>query len=128
VQEGGGEGNLQARAYRLGYGQFLSELAGQNALEKSQLIAMVEKVIDRICTLSSTPEKSKAVEEFTDCLVRLTQSLKEKTPAYFRQVQPDLKSKILEKASSSVKNYGSSLPSLSSKARFALMDLLDLIA
>ncbi len=127
VQEGGGDGNLQARAYRLGYGQFLSELAGQNALEKSQLIAMVEKVIDRIWTLSSTPDKSKAVEEFADCLVRLTQSLKEKTPAYFRQVQPDLKAKIQEKSNAIVQK-GEPRPSLSSKARFALMDLLDLIA
>jgi hypothetical protein len=48
VQEDGGEGSIQARAYRLGYGQFLSELAGQNALEKQQLFAMVEKRVSRV--------------------------------------------------------------------------------
>lgn len=128
VQEGGGEGSLQARAYRLGYGQFLSELAGQNALEKSRLLAMVEKVMDRIWALTASPDKSTSVEEFIDCLVRLTQSLKQKTPGYFRQVKEDLKLRISEKATSLVKKTAGDRPSLSSKARFALMDLNDLIA
>ncbi len=127
VQEGGGEGSIQARAYRLGYGQFLSELAGQNALEKKQLFAMVEKVVDRIWTLTAIPEKSKTVEEFADCLVRLTQSLKQKTPAYFRQVHKDLQGRILEKSVALVKKQAGDRPSLSTKAKCALMDLNDLL-
>jgi len=75
---------LKKKQYRMGYGHFLSELAGQNALEKEQLFAMVEKVMDKIYILSNIPGKVKAVEEFVDCIVRLTKSLRERSPKFLR--------------------------------------------
>jgi hypothetical protein len=118
---------VKKRQYRLGYGQFLSELAGLNALEKEQLLAMVSKVIEKVMLMSSEEEKVKGVEESIDCLVRLTKSLKDRSPVFFRGVQEDLKVRILESANSLIAKAAGPRPSLSNKARFGLMDLRDLL-
>jgi len=117
---------LKKKQYRMGYGHFLSELAGQNALEKEQLFAMVEKVMEKICALSDEAEKVKTVEEFVDCIVRLTKSLRERSPKFFKTVQDDLKVRVIEKAERLLDKSITHV-SLSSKARFGIMDLRDLI-
>lgn len=131
VQEEGGTADsntvAKQRQYRLGYGQFISELAGQNALEKEQLLAMVVKVMDNIWTLTSQAEKVNAVEECVDCLVRLTKSLMEKTPKFFKEVKGDMGLRILEQITALVTKKAGDRPSLSPKARFGLMDLKDIL-
>ena len=129
VQEGTGDSNTVAkqRQYRLGYGQFISELAGQNALEKEQLLAMVVKVMDNIWALTSQADKVNAVEECVDCLVRLTKSLMEKTPKFFKEVKADMGLRILEQITALVTKKAGDRPSLSPKARFGLMDLKDIL-
>jgi len=131
VQEEGGESDsntvAKQRQYRLGYGQFISELAGQNALEKEQLLAMVSKVMDNIWTLSSQEDKVNAVEECVDCLVRLTKSLMEKSPKFFKDVKGDMGMRILEQITALVTKKAGDRPSLSPKARFGLMDLKDIL-
>lgn len=127
VQEGGGEGSVQARAYRLGYGQFISELAGKNALEREQLFAMVSKVMEKVWVATAEQEKSRQVEEYVDCLVRLTQSLGEKSPKFFGTVKRDLSQIVLEKARALIAKTAGDRPSLTSKSRCALMDLVDLL-
>lgn len=117
---------VEARMYRMGYGLFLSELAGQNALEKQQLFALVQLVVDKVWELTAEENRPKAVEEFVDCLVRLVRNLKERSPRYFGSVRPELESQILEKANILIAKT-TPRPSLSSKARYALMDLRDLI-
>ena len=129
VQEGTGDSNTLAkqRQYRLGYGQFISELAGQNALEKEQLLAMVLKVMDNIWMLSSQEDRVNAVEECVDCLVRLTKSLMEKTPKFFKEVKGEIGLRILERITALVTKKAGDRPSLSPKARFGLMDLKDIL-
>ena len=129
--EGEGEGSsdkiIKQRQYRLGYGQFISELASLNALEKSQLLAMVEKVMEKIWSLTAQEDKTKTVEEFIDCLIRLTKSLSDKSPKFFALVKDDIKTRIIEQVSGLVNKTAGSRPSLSSKSRFGLMDLKDIL-
>ena len=131
VQEEGGASDsntvAKQRQYRLGYGQFISELAGQNALEKEQLLAMVLKVMDNIWALSSEADKVNAVEECVDCLVRLTKSLMEKSPKFFKDVKGEMGARILERITALVSKKAGDRPSLSPKARFGLMDLKDIL-
>lgn len=118
---------IKQRQYRLGYGQFISELASLNALEKDQLLAMVAKVMDKIWTLTAEEDKTKTVEEFIDCIFRLTKSLREKSPKFFASVKDEMKVRIMEKASSIIERTAGPRPSLSVKARFGLMDLKDIL-
>jgi hypothetical protein len=118
---------IRRRLYRLGYGQFISELACNKALEKEQLIAMVSKVMDKVWELTALDEKVKVVEEFIDCLVRLTKSLVQKSPEFFDMVKGDMAASILERAQGLINKTAGSRPSLSTKAKFGLMDLKDLL-
>jgi hypothetical protein len=118
---------IKQRQYRLGYGQFISELASLNALEKDQLLAMVGKVMDKIWILTAEEDKTKTVEEFIDCIFRLTKSLREKSPKFFASVKDEMKVRIMEKASSIIERTAGPRPSLSAKARFGLMDLKDIL-
>jgi hypothetical protein len=119
--------SIRRRLYRLGYGQFISELACNDALEKEQLIAMVSKVMDKIWEFTCLDEKVKVVEEFIDCLVRLTKSLVQKSPEFFKKVKGDMAASILERAQGLINKTAGSRPSLSTKAKFGLMDLKDLL-
>lgn len=118
---------IKQRQYRLGYGQFISELASLNALEKDQLLAMVGKVMDKIWILTAEEDKTKTAEEFIDCIFRLTKSLREKSPKFFASVKDEMKVRIMEKASSIIERTAGPRPSLSVKARFGLMDLKDIL-
>jgi hypothetical protein len=129
VQEGeaSSDKTIKQRLYRLGYGQFISELASLNAIEKGQLLAMVEKVMEKIWILTAQESKVKTVEEFIDCLVRLTKSLSGKSPKFFEEVKADIRVRILENATGLIEKSAGPRPSLSSKARFGLMDLRDIL-
>ena len=129
VQEGevSSDKTIKQRLYRLGYGQFISELASLNAIEKGQLLAMVEKVMEKIWILTAEDSKVKTVEEFIDCIVRLTKSLSGKSPKFFEEVKADIRVRILENATGLIEKSAGPRPSLSSKARFGLMDLRDIL-
>jgi hypothetical protein len=118
---------IRRRLYRLGYGQFISELASNNALEKEQLYAMVSKVMDKVWLYTSEAGKNKTVEEFVDCLVRLIKSLSQKSPVFFQMVKVEMGTRILQKATDLIEKKAGDRPSLSAKAKFGLMDLKDLL-
>ena len=117
---------VKEKQYRMGYGQFIAELAGLNALEKGNLMTMVSRVIDKIYTFSTDEKKIKTVEEFIDCLVRLTKGLQTRSPTFFKSVKSDLVEILKEKVESLILR-STPRPSLSNKARFGLMDLKDII-
>lgn len=118
---------VKQKQYRMGYGQFMAELAGQNALDKTQLLTMVRLVMENIWTYSSQDSKTKAVEELIDCFVRLSTSLKERCPSFFGKVKAELWELVGERVQILISKQGPVRPSLSSKARFGLMDLKDLL-
>ena len=144
---------VKQKQYRMGYGQFIAELAGLNALETSHLMTMVSTIIDKIYKYSADENKVKTVEEFIDCLVRLTKGLQTRSPTFFKSVKgelvnilakkleeiiarptsnlasKDLASKDLGSKDAGPKDAGpnNQRPSLSNKARFGLMDLKDII-
>lgn len=114
------------KQYRMGYGHFLSELAGNNALETGQLISMIDKVMTCIYTLSSQEGKVKSVEECTDCIVRLVSGLKSKSPSYFNKVKEEIRKTAMDRTKELISKKGV-LPSVSAKTKFGLMDFQDLI-
>jgi hypothetical protein len=117
---------VKQKQYRMGYGQFIAELAGLNALEKPQLITMVDKITDKIWILTAEENKTKTVEEFVDCLTRLTSGLRERSPGFFRGVKEEILKVMAEKVQVLLSKKDSR-PSLSKKAGFGLMDLKEIL-
>lgn len=124
---------IKQRQYRLGYGQFISELASQNALNKIHLLDMIIKVTNLINTFSIQSDKNRSVEELIDCIIRLLTSLKEKSSVFFTSVQADISSSILNDINiiidNSFKDKKSTgdYPSVSMKAWCRLKDLRDIL-
>jgi hypothetical protein len=120
---------VREKQYRMGYGQFLSELACLNTLDKADLLAMVEKCMGQIVILAPQEGKGKAIEEYIDCLVRLTKSLKEKSRGFFRQVREEMGSHIIPVTTPYIQKTAGSEKSVSvtPKARFGMMDLTDCV-
>ena len=121
---------LRQKQYRMGYGQFLSELACLNTLDKADLLAMVERCMGQIIALAAKEEKGKTVEEYVDCLVRLTKALREKSRAFFGKVRADLAARCVPQAEPFIKKTAApeTARSITPKARFGLMDLSDCLA
>ena len=88
---------------------------------------VTEKVMEKIWILTAQESKVKTVEEFIDCLLRLTKSLSGKSPKFFEEVKADIRVRILENATGLIEKSAGPRPSLSSKARFGLMDLRDIL-
>ena len=120
---------VREKQYRMGYGQFLSELACLNTLDKADLLAMVEKCMGQVVVLAPQEGKGKAIEEYIDCLVRLTKSLKEKSRGFFRQVREEMGSHIIPVTTPYIQKTASpeSSVSVTPKARFGMMDLTDCV-
>lgn len=114
---------VKKRQYRMGYGHFISELAGQNALPKERLFQMMDTVGKRLSLHAEDPGKMKTLEEYTDCLVRVVKNLKEKSPAFFSNVRSELEGITLGFVTPLLAEKRAGF---STKARFRLMDLRDL--
>ena len=114
---------VKKRQYRMGYGHFISELAGQNALPKERLFQMIDTVGKRLVLHADDTGKMKTLEEYTDCLLRVIRNLKQKSAAFFSLVRPELHA-ILN--TFLVPLLAEKKAGFSTKARFGLMDLRDL--
>jgi hypothetical protein len=120
------ESLIKQKQYRMGYGQFIAELTGSNAIEKSELTDMVSIVIEKIYSFTALENKTKVVEEFIDCIIRLTKGLRERYSSFFKNVKGELSSIVSEKVNFLI-SKSDARPSLSNKARFGLMDLRDIL-
>jgi len=117
------EVQLKKKQYRMGYGHFISELAGQNALPKEHLFEMIDTIGKRLILHMNDSGKIKTLEEFTDCVLRLTKNLKEKSPVFFSKVRAELHAIITPFLTTLLADKKAGL---SMKAKFGLMDLRDL--
>jgi hypothetical protein len=112
------------KMYRQGYSQFLAELAGLEILELSNLEATFEKLFTLMRRHGVDADKKALLDEYADCLVRMSRVLKKKSSPFFHQARATLSASsrpALESLIAQKEVY----PSLSPKARFILMDVRD---
>ena len=117
------EKNKEKR-YRQGYSQFLAELAALEILELTNLEQTVRKLTDLMLKYAAIPDSKTLVEEYADCLIRMSRVLKKKSSPFFSAARASLLS-ISKTSVDTLLAQKDSFPSLSSKARFILMDIKD---
>ena len=106
------------KKYRMGYSQFLAELTGLKVIPIDNLALIYQTIVDLIDKYARSEEKRMLVEEYVDCLKRMTKTLDRPSAAHlYKQMQTKLDTFI------NVRD--STFPSLSPKSRFILMDILD---
>lgn len=109
------------KSYRLGYSQFLAELAALEVLDLEMIKTTISNLKACIMECLTAETHRETVEEYMDCLKQLCGS---KVPKPVRAMIRELLVEDLEAwIAKSAKEY----PALSNKSRFACMDLRDLL-
>ena len=108
------------KKYRMGYSQFLAELTALKVIPIDNLGLVFQTIMSLIDKYGRVEDKRMLVEEYVDCLKRMSKTLDKPSAAHFYNL---LQAKLDTFINVRDKTY----PSLSSKARFVLMDVLDLL-
>jgi glutamine synthetase adenylyltransferase len=117
------EKNTEKR-YRQGYSQFLAELAALEILDISNLEQTFRKLMNLMTKYAGLVNNKTLVEEYADCLARMSRVLKKKASPFFttaRGTLLNISKPFIEAFLEKRELY----PSLSPKARFILMDVRD---
>jgi hypothetical protein len=115
------------KKYRLGYSQFLAELAKQEILPLEILIATVSTLIKVLQSFALEEDKKVIVEEYTDCLMRITRVFKGKTSAFSKEARHEI-FKPFSVFYTNMQADREKFVSCSSKTRFILMDIQDILS
>lgn len=117
------EKNKEKR-YRQGYSQFLAELTGLEILELSTLRDTVHLLLTLIQRHGGSPGKKTLVDDYADCLVRMSKVLKKRVTPFFCNAR----STLLE-TSGEILSFciSTKCESISPKTRFLLMDVKDIL-
>jgi hypothetical protein len=99
-------------------------LAALEILDLSNLEQTFRKLTDLMLTYAAQQDKKTLVEEYADCLVRMSRVLKKKSSPFFVAARASLLS-ISKTSVDTLLAKKDLLPSLSPKARFILMDVKD---
>jgi hypothetical protein len=109
------------RRCRLGYSQFLAELTALSVLELDTMKLTLETLKKCIIDCIEKYEYSETVEEYMDCLKQLCGS---RVP---KNVKVMIRELLVKDLGIWIDMSRESVPGLSSKSRFACMDLRDLL-
>ena len=116
------EKNIE-RAYRRGYSQFIAELSALEIIKLSYLEQTFTRILDSTVKYAVLPEKRTLIEEYADCLLRMSRVFKKKSP-FLNSARASLSKLAVPPIELLIKNKDA-YQSLSTKARFNLMDVKD---
>ena len=120
------EKKVTEKKYRQGYSQFIAELTTLEILSVDALACTFHTLFVQIEKHSRLEERKPLVEEYVDCLLRMSRVMKDRHSPFFRS----MRAKIYEQNKETLTALISSkdgFQSLSPKARFLLMDVQDIL-
>lgn len=115
------------KTQRLGYSQFLAELTGLGVLGSTELGGLYMMILGQIQTHAAVAEgKQQLIEEYVDCLLAMTKAFKTRSDT-LRAIRVDLLAQCGAVLDDLLARRTTHFPGISSKARFACMDCLDIL-
>ena len=120
------ERNIEKK-YRLGYSQFLAELTMLEAVDLESLKKTFKILIENIETLGKTSLRANEIQESCDCLLRMSRVLDKRNGIFFIKTRKMLYEMIKEDLEQILNSDKSAYSGITPKARFALMDLRDIL-
>ena len=116
------------KKYRQGYSQFIAELTTLEILPLDSLATTFKTLFSLMDKHSRIQERKPLVEEYVDCLLRMSRVLKEKNSEFFSGTRAKLMNENKELLDTLINLRDSTYPSLSPKSRFLLMDIQDILS
>ena len=120
------ERNIEKK-YRLGYSQFLAELTMLEAVDLESLKKTFKILIENIETLGKTSLRGNEIQESCDCLLRMSRVLDKRNGIFFIKTRKMLYEMIQENLEQILNSDKSAYSGITPKARFALMDIQDIL-
>ena len=116
------------KKYRQGYSQFIAELTTLEILPLECLLSTYRTLLQQIDKHGRVADNKPLLEEYVDCLLRMSRVMKDKSSEFFRTARNKLffQNKVLLDSLINIRD--GTYPSLSPKARFLLMDIRDILS
>jgi len=115
------------KKYRQGYSQFIAELVTLEILSTDALASTYNTLLGHIDRHGRVADNKPLIEEYVDCLLRMTRVLKDKSSEFFCSARSKLFTQNKEYIDNLINVRDGTYPSLSPKARFLLMDIRDIL-
>lgn len=113
------------KKYRMGYSQFLAELVILEALDSKSLEETFYILIENVQRDGTDATQKAEIEEYTDCLLRMSRVFQKKNTLFFLNLRKNLLAKIQPILEDILQSPKENFPGISAKSRFALMDVKD---
>ena len=121
------EKKVEEKKYRQGYSQFIAELTTLEILSVESLASLFSTLFTQIDKHSRLDEKKPLVEEYVDCLLRMSRVMKDKHSPFFRNIRSSIFQENKETLNLLISLKDGTFMSLSPKSRFLLMDVQDIL-
>jgi hypothetical protein len=115
------------KKYRHGYSQFLAELTALEILPADSLTMIFKTLFELIDKYGRIDEKRALIEEYVDCMLRMSRVLKSPSSQFFATIRKKIFSENRVLLDTLIHLRDQTYPSLSSKSRFLLMDIHDIL-
>ena len=115
------------KKYRQGYSQFIAELTTLEILPLESLLCTFSTLFRQIDKYSRIAENKPLIEEYVDCLLRMSRVMKDKSSDFFCSARNKLFLQSKDTIDNLINIRDGTYPSLSPKARFLLMDIRDIL-
>ena len=116
------------KKYRQGYSQFIAELTTLEILSVDSLASTFHTLLLHIDKHGKAEDNKPLIEEYVDCLLRMSRVMKDKSSTFFCNVRNRLFHQNKEILDNLINIRNGTYPSLSPKARFLLMDIRDILS
>jgi hypothetical protein len=114
------------KKYRLGYSQFLAELIMLRILSSDKILQIFTIIIEQIHIKGKEKDQISLIEEYINCLLRITKVLRKRTEEFFIQIRTTLLPIVVE-AKEIIDINKTEYVSVSTKSKFLFMDIQDFI-
>uniref|UniRef100_A0A6C0IA47 MIF4G domain-containing protein n=1 Tax=viral metagenome TaxID=1070528 RepID=A0A6C0IA47_9ZZZZ len=115
------------KQYRLGYSQFIAELAHREILDSDTIIHTLATLLEQIRIHGKKDGCNKIIEEFCDCILRMSKVFKDCNGVYIIELKQKVVAATLANITEVTSFSTNEYPSISKKAKFSLMDVIDIL-
>jgi len=110
------------KTYRQGYSQFIAELVAFDCLEIHILKRIFQTILQQILLLRGNAESREHIDEYVDCMSRMSAVLKNKTNAFSTQARKELQEVLTDFLLNT-----EPFPGISTKSKFICMNIRDIL-
>ncbi len=121
------EKKVAEKKYRQGYSQFIAELTLLEVLSVDSLAYTFHTLFHQIEKHSRIEDRKPLVEEYVDCLLRMSRIMKDKYSPFFRSIRSKIYEQNKETLNTLITVKDGTFQSLTPKSRFLLMDIQDIL-